>query len=86
MHRPRSIGWPPLPDADRRYTGVIAPMVAAADKRVAFVVMLAGPGMRGDKLFVEQAAEVARASGAPRSYVGKRPRCRGRLDSDSVSG
>ncbi len=66
--------------------GVIAPMVAVADKRVAFVVMLAGPGMRGDKLFVEQAAEVERASGAPRSYVGKRPRCRGRLDSDSVSG
>ncbi len=52
--------------------GVIAPMVAVADKRVAFVVMLAGPGVRGDKLFVEQAAEVALASGAPRSYVEKR--------------
>ncbi|MDE2224458.1 MAG: alpha/beta fold hydrolase [Xanthomonadaceae bacterium] len=52
--------------------GVIAPMVAVVDKRVAFVVMLAGPGVRGDKLFVEQAAEVALASGAPRSYVEKR--------------
>lgn len=52
--------------------GVIAPMVAVADKRVAFIVMLAGPGVRGDKLFVEQAAEVALASGAPRSYVEKR--------------
>lgn len=47
-------------------------MVAIADKHVAFVVMLAGPGVRGDKLFVEQAAGVALASGAPRSYVEKR--------------
>lgn len=52
--------------------GVIAPMVAVADKRVAFVVMLAGPGVRGDKLFAEQAAEVALASGAPRAYVEQR--------------
>lgn len=52
--------------------GVIAPMVAVADKRVAFVVMLAGPGVPGDKLFVEQAARVALASGAPKSYVEKR--------------
>lgn len=69
-----------LPDVDHRHIGVIghseggviAPMVAVADKHVAFVVMLAGPGVRGDRLFVEQAAEVALASGAPRSYVGKR--------------
>jgi dienelactone hydrolase len=69
-----------LPDVDPRHIGVIghseggliAPMVAVADKNVAFVVMLAGPGVRGDKLFVEQAAEVALASGAPRAYVEKR--------------
>jgi pimeloyl-ACP methyl ester carboxylesterase len=69
-----------LPNVDPRHIGVIghseggviAPMVAVADKHVAFVVMLAGPGVRGDKLFVEQAAEVALASGAPRSYVEKR--------------
>ncbi len=69
-----------LPNVDRRHIGVmghseggvIAPMVAAADKNVAFVVMLAGPGVSGDKLFVEQAAEVALASGAPPGYVEKR--------------
>ena len=69
-----------LPDVDPRHIGVIghseggviAPLVAVADKHVAFVVMLAGPGVRGDKLFVEQAAGVALASGAPRSYVEKR--------------
>lgn len=68
------------PDVDVRHIGVIghseggviAPMAAVADKHVAFVVMLAGPGVRGDKLFVEQAAEVALASGAPSSYVEKR--------------
>lgn len=52
--------------------GVIAPMVAASDKRVAFVVMLAGPGVRGDRLFVEQARGVALASGAPAAYVERR--------------
>ncbi|TAM97034.1 MAG: alpha/beta fold hydrolase [Rhodanobacteraceae bacterium] len=52
--------------------GVIAPIVAVADKSVAFVVMLAGPGVPGGKLFVEQAAGVALASGAPKSYVEKR--------------
>lgn len=69
-----------LPDVDPRHIGVIghseggviAPMVAVADKNVAFVVMLAGPGVRGDKLFVEQAAGVALASGAPLAYVEKR--------------
>lgn len=68
------------PNVDHRHIGVIghseggviAPMVAVADKRVAYVVMLAGPGVRGDRLFVEQAAEVALASGAPRSYVEER--------------
>ncbi|GLQ95035.1 alpha/beta hydrolase family protein [Dyella acidisoli] len=52
--------------------GVIAPMVAVADRNVAFVVMLAGPGVRGDKLFVEQAYGVALASGTPAAYVAKR--------------
>lgn len=52
--------------------GVIGPMVAVADRHVAFVVMLAGPGVRGDKLFVAQAYGVALASGAPAAYVEKR--------------
>lgn len=52
--------------------GVIAPAVAAADKSVAFVVMVAGPCIRGDKLFVLQSAMTAKAYGAPDDYIAKR--------------
>jgi pimeloyl-ACP methyl ester carboxylesterase len=52
--------------------GIIAPAVAAADKSVAFVVMLAGPTIRGDKLFVLQSAMTAKAYGAPDDYIARR--------------
>jgi pimeloyl-ACP methyl ester carboxylesterase len=52
--------------------GVIAPAVAAADKSVAFVVMIAGPSIRGDKLFVLQSAMTAKAYGAPDGYIVRR--------------
>jgi pimeloyl-ACP methyl ester carboxylesterase len=52
--------------------GIIAPAVAAADKGVAFVVMIAGPCIRGDKLFVLQSAMTAKAYGAPEEYIAKR--------------
>jgi pimeloyl-ACP methyl ester carboxylesterase len=52
--------------------GIIAPMVAATDKSVAFVVMIAGPSIRGDKLFVLQSAATARAYGAPSDYISRR--------------
>jgi uncharacterized protein len=52
--------------------GIIAPAVAAADKTVAFVVMIAGPTIRGDKLFVLQSAMTAKAYGAPEDYIAKR--------------
>ncbi|HEY4838830.1 MAG TPA: alpha/beta fold hydrolase [Candidatus Acidoferrales bacterium] len=52
--------------------GVIAPMVAAEDKSVAFVVMIAGPTIRGDKLFVLQSAMTAKTYGAPDDYIAKR--------------
>jgi pimeloyl-ACP methyl ester carboxylesterase len=52
--------------------GIIAPAVAAADKRVAFVVMIAGPCIRGDKLFVLQSAMTAKAYGAPDDYIARR--------------
>jgi hypothetical protein len=52
--------------------GVIAPMVAASDKDVAFVVMIAGPALRGDKLFVLQSAMTAKAYGAPEDYIARR--------------
>ena len=46
--------------------GLIAPMVASnAPKDVAFVVMLAGPGVPGAELLVEQVGALLQASGAP---------------------
>lgn len=52
--------------------GIIAPAVAAADKTVAFVVMIAGPCIRGDRLFVLQSAMTAKAYGAPDDYIARR--------------
>ena len=43
--------------------GVIAPMVAAADPSVAFIVMMAGPGVPGEDIIVEQTLLIAEASG-----------------------
>ena len=52
--------------------GIIAPAVAASDKSVAFVVMIAGPCIRGDRLFVLQSAMTAKAYGAPDNYIARR--------------
>lgn len=52
--------------------GIIASAVAASDKSVAFVVMIAGPCIRGDKLFVLQSAMTAKAYGAPDDYIARR--------------
>ena len=49
--------------------GLIAPMVAARDPHLAFVVMLAGPGVRGELLMVEQIALAAKARGVPDEMV-----------------
>lgn len=43
--------------------GLIAPLVAAKDPGVAFVVLLAGPGVRGELLMVEQLARNAKDGG-----------------------
>ena len=68
------------PEIDPHYVGVlghseggiIAPAVAAENKSVAFVVMIAGPAIRGDKLFVLQSAMTAKTYGAPDDYIAKR--------------
>jgi uncharacterized protein len=52
--------------------GIIAPAVAAEDQSVAFVVMIAGPAIRGDKLFVLQSAMTAKTYGAPDDYIARR--------------
>mgnify|MGYP001036646552 CR=1 FL=1 len=51
--------------------GVIAPIVAAKNKDVAFIVMLAGTGIRGDKLLLLQTELISRVEGAPDSAIAK---------------
>ncbi|MFQ5689063.1 MAG: alpha/beta hydrolase family protein [Gemmatimonadota bacterium] len=49
--------------------GLIAPMVAAEDPSVAFVVLMAGPGLPGTEILERQAALIARAGGAPEEAI-----------------
>jgi uncharacterized protein len=43
--------------------GAIAPMVAVQDPSVAFIVLMAGPGVRGDAIIVAQTIAIAEANG-----------------------
>jgi pimeloyl-ACP methyl ester carboxylesterase len=49
--------------------GIIAPMVAARDPKIAFVVLLAGSGVNGADLLLEQGRLIAKAAGAPDAAV-----------------
>jgi len=49
--------------------GLIAPMVAANTTNVAFIVMLAGTGIRGDKLLLLQQELIARAEGVNENEI-----------------
>ncbi len=49
--------------------GVIAPMVAARSKDVAFIVMLAGTGIPGDKLLLLQQELIAKIDNAPEAEL-----------------
>lgn len=49
--------------------GLIAPIVAARNPAVAFIILLAGPGLRGDLLLAAQGAALARASGADETAI-----------------
>jgi dienelactone hydrolase len=68
------------PEVDSRHIGVlghsegglISPLLASRDAQLAFAVMLAGPGIRGDRLLVEQMSLKAQAQGAPEQTVAKR--------------
>lgn len=47
--------------------GYIAPMVASRRDDVDFIVMLAGPGVPGDQIIMNQSEKIGRASGSPDS-------------------
>ncbi|MGZ8412353.1 MAG: alpha/beta hydrolase family protein [Gemmatirosa sp.] len=49
--------------------GLIAPMIAARTRDVAFVVLLAGPGVPGDSILLLQQRLIATAQGAPSVMV-----------------
>lgn len=49
--------------------GAIAPMIAARDKAVAFIVLWAGPGLPFDQIIIRQAGELARAEGEPADKI-----------------
>ena len=51
--------------------GLIAPMVAADSKDVAFIVLLAGTGIPGDVLLLKQEELIARASGVSEDRIAK---------------
>lgn len=50
---------------------VIAPMVAARNPDVSFIVMMAGTGVRGDEVLVEQSAALKEAMGASHAEAEK---------------
>ena len=49
--------------------GLIAPMVAARSREVAFIVLLAGPGIPGDSILLLQQALISAASGVPPAQI-----------------
>lgn len=51
--------------------GLIAPLAAVRSKNVAFMVLMAGPGVTGEQVMYEQAALMNRAAGAPEGVVGQ---------------
>ncbi|MEE8321676.1 MAG: alpha/beta fold hydrolase [Gammaproteobacteria bacterium] len=49
--------------------GIIAPMVAAEIENIALIVLLAGPGVPGSKILLDQNEDILRAQGAPEQYI-----------------
>jgi len=49
--------------------GLIAPMAAVRSPDVAFIVMMAGPGVTGEEILLEQGAAIARAGGATEEAI-----------------
>ena len=49
--------------------GIIAPMVAEMDRTVAFIVLMAGPGVRGDQIIMAQTKAIALAMGTSETAI-----------------
>jgi hypothetical protein len=66
--------------------GMIAPMVAARNPDVAFIVMLAGPGVPGDEILPAQLLLIAQANGTPRAVAEKQAAEQRELDAILTGG
>ena len=51
--------------------GLIAPMAATRTSDVAFLVLLAGPGVNGEEILYLQAAKIMRAAGVPEPVIAR---------------
>ena len=51
--------------------GLIAPMVATKDKSLAFIVLMAGPGLKGEDILLMQQRLIGEAMGAPAAALDK---------------
>jgi pimeloyl-ACP methyl ester carboxylesterase len=51
--------------------GIIAPMVATMSTDVAFIVLMAGTGLTGDRVIIQQVELIGRASGTPETQLEK---------------
>jgi uncharacterized protein len=49
--------------------GMIAPIIAARNKNVAFIVMLAGPGLKGEEILLLQSELIAKADSTPQQEI-----------------
>lgn len=49
--------------------GLIAPIVASKNKKAAFIIMLAGPGLKGEELLLLQSELIARADSVPEKDI-----------------
>lgn len=67
--------------------GIIAPMVAERNQKVGFVVMLAGPGLKGSEILLMQQELIGRAMGAKEEELQASATINGRIFAlmDSVS-
>ncbi|MEM9859512.1 MAG: alpha/beta fold hydrolase [Bacteroidota bacterium] len=59
--------------------GIIAPMVAVQDPDVAFIVLMAGYGVKGVELSNAQAAAIMKASGMSEDYIEKANELNGKI-------
>lgn len=49
--------------------GLVAPMVASRNEAIAGVIMLAGPGVSGGKIIIDQSRKIAAVAGAPENVI-----------------